>query len=190
MQDVCDRIKKAVTPIMSAEEALQQLDEHIGAVYLNSTDEEVSFDKIIRENMKSANESIFENLPDERTLMWTGCYFNYRSSQNTWETNCRNDLLNGYTNFCNKAGWLEELEELKAAAIKEESFKPIIFIVKDYKEDDGCWKLYHSEQLRSIIGGDEGEDPRLSFACITADEPLTSGREAIIESKILLCDEV
>lgn len=169
MQEICDKIDKAITTEWS------ELGKWNGAVYLNNAEEEASFDNIVSISL----DSVFENLPYNRRLMWTGCYYDRSSiKESIWETQCRTPLEE-YDNFCNKTGWVNELEELKATATEDD----LIYIVKDYRENTGCWKLFLSRQIISML-----DDPNLAFACITADKPLTSGEKAIELSGLNLCN--
>jgi len=140
-----------------------------GATYLNSEQEESSFNRIIRDNM----DAIFKNQSTKR-MMWTGCYYFYSKDKDIWMASCQKDPLTEYNNFCSK-NWYIELMKLVDFADKEE----LVYIVKDYETSTFCWKFYSSKQLALITDQPAGAFPRLPFACISPDESSTSGQDAM-----------
>jgi len=178
MVEVCDQIDRAV----SGRPEIWN-----GAVYLNNPEDEASFDTIVRENINNSSsaslDSIFGNRPNaDQRLLWTGCYYQrVPENEHIWRAECRTPFKD-YENFCNATGWAKELEELQATAGPNH----LIYIVKDYRENKGCWKLFLSKQIAEILR-DPFNIPKLSFACITADNPLTSGKGAIELAKLNLC---
>ncbi len=182
MLKVCDKIDKAL-----ADKNWDQTGKWNGAVSLSTNEDEASFDKIIRENINNSSsaslDSIFGNRPNaDQRLLWTGCYYQrVPENEHIWRAECRTPFKD-YENFCNATGWAKELEELQATAGPNH----LIYIVKDYRENKGCWKLFLSKQIAEILR-DPFNIPKLSFACITADNPLTSGKGAIELAKLNLC---
>ena len=127
------------------------------AAYFSNEEEETSFDGIIRAN----SATVFGNKPpyDKKRLLWTGCHYENRNK--VWNTKCGQDP-EIYNNFCNQPGWKNDLEQLKASTENK-----IIYIVKDFREDNSCWQLFDSEQLKSTMGKVKS-DPILPFTCIVS----------------------
>ena len=181
--DICSRIDKVL--FNNTVDFVQSLGFSKGALHFSFTDEEKSFDRIIR----ARNASVFTNLQSGQRKIWTGCYF--KQTKKSWMHRCQKDPLTEYNNFCNKENWFKDLKELQAAAADEHD---LIYIVKDYGNNDGCWKLYLEKDLKAIMGDNNdkthGVASRLPFACITVDKSSTSGKEAIEKSKLDLCQIV
>lgn len=67
-------------------------------------------------NIRAYEDSIFESLPIEHRLMWTGCFFEH----NNKETNCKTEIsFTAVNNFCN-VQWEKELTELQTDSINVE----------------------------------------------------------------------
>jgi len=125
--------------------------------YLSPDEAERDFDRNIRTN----EGSIFESLPIENRLMWTGCFFEH----NNKETNCKTEFpFTDENNFCN-VQWEKELMELQTDSINVEQER--IYIVKDYGKPNSCWQLYLPKQITSIMNQPSDSNPRLPFACLT-----------------------
>ena len=149
MLSICDRIDKEIS--------------------LTSKELEDEFNT----NFKTVMNDTFKDLPDEKRLMWTGCYYTYAGEPTSkWEEKCSIDYTK-HNNFCNKTTWKTELATLEA----ETNMKEAIFVVKDFGKPDGCWQLYNTTKLTSIMGQPEGTTPRLSFACTSKQG--ASGNDAM-----------
>ena len=176
MRLICYQINRFIIPYS---------DEYSGSVCFNSTEREERFDKIIRDHMSS----VFGNPSTDSTrLLWTGCSYEYHLKKNIWEVKCRYDPMKEYNNFCDQLGWVDELEKLKAVAVNNPKLVRTIQIVKDYKEDNACWKLYlENRPIGPAISVNYQDRRQLPFTCITEENTSSSGQDAIKKSNLVLC---
>lgn len=139
--------------------------ELFGKAYSNQADEG-AFDTIIRSN--DTDGSVFDNLPDQRKLLWTGCFYRYDKKKQIWKDSCKTTvpLLTEFNNFCNKADWQGELAKLQSKEANE--WQSSIYIVKDYGNliNNGCWRFSLPKELLTLMDTPKAEFPSLPFVCI------------------------
>ena len=140
-------------------------------------------DEVIVDVIASNMDSIFESLTPEKKLMWTGSLFKYDTEERRWKAFAMRKFNNDL--FCDKIDWQKEFRKL--ITHPDTKLTDIIYVVKDYGRENskGCWQLYLSNQLASIMGQPADQFPRLSFACILTNHQI-SGQDALPSD--LICD--